>query len=175
MKKRISRGKQVILGAGITSFLWIIAFLACDPFGWLLYSDISGFLLSFIIIAVPFFNSAYLLVLSIISKKYNYKKLYFSALAAVCLPVLAYLFNELNLSDSSIFSWILNLTVGLVLYPAGIICVEVIENAAFELSYSMEGTYIVAVMIVFIIVSAILYKTVKAKQEKLSPATEKNE
>ncbi len=163
MNRKIGNGFQFVLGFGIVILLWVIGWLACDPFDWLLYVELDGIyqIFDFVLTATPFLICLYLILLSVWGKRYNYKIMYYSAIAAVCLPIMAYLFNELLSSDSSILTWILGLTVGWVLYPFGIVAVNVFDNIDIGFGYC-EGIYIVAIMVLFVIFSIIAYKKTKS-------------
>ena len=163
MNKIKSSGIQFLLGFGVISFLWIIGLLACDPFDWFLYVELDGIyqMLDIVLTVTPFLICLYLILLSVWGKRNNYKIMYYSALTAVCLPIVAYLFNELPLSDSSVLTWILNLTVGLVLYPFGVVSSYIFNDIDFGFGY-YEGVYIAAILIVLVVFSIIAYKKTKS-------------
>ena len=86
--------------------------------------------------------------------------MYYSALSAVCLTVIAYLFGELLSNDSSVLTWILGLTVGWILYPFGMVATYVFDN--IDIGFGYEGMYIVAIMVLFVVFSIIAHKKTKS-------------
>ena len=162
MNKKIGNGIQFVLGFGIISLLYIIGFLSSDPFCWFLNAefDVDIYLVFDIILTItPFLICGYLILISIVGKHCNYKFMYYSALLAVCMPVIAYLFGKLLGNDSSVLTWILGLTVGWIMYPFGIVAVAVFDN--IDIGFGYEGIYIVAIMVLFVVLSIILHKTIK--------------
>lgn len=162
-KKKLSVS-QFILGFGIVMFLWAIGLLAGDPYGLFfdIYTDSNidvYLILDIVLAAIPILICLYLILLSFICKLKSYKVMYYSALLAFCLPLVGYMFNELSLSDSSIITWILNLTVGLVLIPFGIVGLAVFDS--IDLGGYCEGIYIVALMALVAVISMVIYKTIK--------------
>ena len=157
MNRKIGNGFQFVLGFGIVTLLWVIGWLACDPFDWLLNVELDGIyqILDIVLIFTPFLICLYLVLLSVLGKRNNYKIIYYSALSAVCLPIIAYLFGELSLNDSSILTWILGLTVGWILYPFGMVAINIFDNIGFRYC---EGIYIAAIMVLFVIISIIIFK-----------------
>ena len=167
MNKKKSSGIQFVFGFGVVMLLWGIGLLANDPFDWFsnifMESDIDVYLiLDIVLTGIPFLICLYLILLSVSDKRNNYKVMYYSALAAVCLPIIAYLFNELSLNDSSIITWILGLTIGWILYPFGLIGLAIFDNVDIGFGY-YEGMYIVLIMASAAILSMVLYKTIKIK------------
>ena len=165
MNRKIGNGFQFVLGFGIVTLLWVIGLLANDPFDWYyntaMESNIDVYLiLDIVLTVIPFLVCLYLILLSVWGKRNNYKVMYYSALTAVCLPIVAYLFNELSLNDSSIITWILNFTIGLVLYPFGFIGLGIFDNVDIGFGYC-EGMYIVIIMASAAILSMVLYKKIK--------------
>lgn len=167
MNLKTSKLLQFVLGFVSISILWVAGYLSNDPFDWLLGKDISdlvGVLLDFISAITPFSISLCLIALSIAGKKHSYNMLYYSALAAVCLPVIAYVFGVLMCNDSSIITWLL-MPIAIILYPLGFI-VRTIEEAAFNLGEFWESEYIVAIMITLVIVSFVIYKKIKTNNDE---------
>ncbi|MBE6774329.1 MAG: hypothetical protein E7544_08920 [Ruminococcaceae bacterium] len=167
MNKKKSSGIQFVFGFGVVMLLWGIGLLAIDPFDWFynifMESDIDVYLiLDIVLTGIPFLICLYLILLSVSGKRNNYKVMYYSALTAVCLPIIAYLFNELPLNDSSIITWILGLTIGWILYPFGLIGLVIFDNVDIGFGY-YEGMYIVLIMASAAILSMVLYKTIKIK------------
>lgn len=165
MNKKKSSGIKFIYGFVFVMLLWGIGLLASDPFDWFfnisVESDIHiDLILNIVLTVILFLICLYLIFLSFFCKINDYKMMYYSALVAVCLPVIAYLFNELSLNDSSIITWILGLTVGWILYPFGMIGLEVFDNVDIGFGYC-EGMYIVIIMALAVILSMVIYKTIK--------------
>lgn len=167
MNLKTSKLLQFVLGFGSISILWIAGYLSSDPFNWLLnknISDLIWMLFDFISTITPFLISLCLIALSIVGKKHSYKILYYSALAAVCLPVIVYVFSLLMYDDSSAITWLL-MPVAIILYPLGF-TVLTIDNAAFNLGEFWESEYIVAIMITLVIVSFVIYKKIKTNNDE---------
>ena len=163
MNKKIGNGIQFVLGFGVISLLWVIGLMSSDPFCWFLNADLDVdiyIILDLILTITPFLICLYLFILSIIGKRNNYKIMYYSALSAVCLTVIAYLFGELLSNDSSVLTWILGLTVGWILYPFGMVATYVFDN--IDIGFGYEGMYIVAIMVLFVVFSIIAHKKTKS-------------
>lgn len=163
MNKKIGNGIQFVLGFGVISLLWVIGLMSSDPFYWFLNADLDVdiyIILDLILTITPFLICLYLLILSIIGKRNNYNIMYYSALSAVCLPIIAYLFGELLSNDSSVLTWILGLTVGWILYPFGMVAINVFDN--IDIGFGYEGMYIVAIMVLFVVISIVSYKKIKS-------------
>ena len=167
MNLKTSKLLQFVLGFGSISILWIAGYLSSDPFDWLLnknISDLIWMLFDFISAVTPFLISLCLIALSIIGKKYSYNILYYSALSAVCLPVIVYVFSLLMYDDSSVITWLL-MPIAIILYPLGFTVVT-IYNAAFNLGGFWEPEYIVVIMTVLIFASLVIYKKIKTSNDE---------
>lgn len=167
MNLKTSKLLQFVLGFGSISILWVAGYLSSDPFNWLLdknISDLIWMLFDFISAITPFLISLCLIALSIEGKKHSYKILYYSALAAVCLPVIAYVFGVLMYDDSSVITWLL-MPVAIILYPLGF-TVRTIGNAAFNLGGFWECEHIVVIMTVLIFASLVIYKKIKTSNDE---------
>lgn len=166
MNLKTSKLLQFVLGFGSISILWVAGYLSSDPFNWLLdknISDLIWMLFDFISAITPFLISLCLIALSIVGKKHSYKILYYSALTAVCLPVIAYVFSLLMYDDSSAITWLL-MPVAIILYPLGF-TVLTIDNAAFNLGGFWEREHIVVIMTVLIFASLVIYKKIKTNND----------
>ena len=156
--------KSVILGIiGFVSIisLWIIGAASYQYMlsSFDIVSDSIYYMIPTIVIfAIPVF----LLIYSFISKKLNFKSLYFSALAGVCFPLLAYIFSHLFSNDGNILSWIYAFTIGLIFHPFHWLAWSTFSGVwlgDFELSTNLCATIIG----ITVILSLIIYKITKTK------------
>lgn len=158
MKKALTKTKQIILGFVPLYLLWLIGFLiADDPFCWILnnsFLDSIWYELDIIACSIPFIVSSGLILISFFSKRYDYKYLYYSALAVTCIPMCLPVIDLLNYDDTSLFAW-------LVLFPLGIILMPISFSYAVMDNLMLEAEYVIAIMAVLVVISAIVYKKTK--------------
>ncbi len=158
MKKSLTKTKQIILGFLPIYLLWLIGFLIVDdPFCLIMnnkFLDSIWYELDFFACSIPFINSLALVFISYLSKRYDYKYLYYSALAVTCIPMCLPVIELLNYDDTSLFAW-------LVIFPLGIILMPISFSYAVIDNLMLDAEYIVAIMAVLVIISAIIYKKIK--------------
>lgn len=110
-----------------------------------------------------------LLAFTIICKRKSLKIMYISALSATAIPVLASIISSIFSNDGSILTWIVGLTIGLVLYPFGRMAYELFDGvSSFYYVYLggfLDRSTIIGFLVVAIIMSLILYKSIKPKKE----------
>ena len=110
-----------------------------------------------------------LLVLTIICKRKSLKVMYISALVATALPVLSSIISAIFSNDGNILTWIVGLTIGLVLYPFGRMAFELFDGVnSFYFVYLdswIDDSTIIGFFIVAIVLSVILYKVIKPKKQ----------
>ena len=111
-----------------------------------------------------------LLIFTVICKRKSLKVMYISALSAVSIPVFASIISAIFSNDGNILTWIVGLTIGLVLYTFGRMAFELFdgENSFYfvYLDSWIENSTIIVFLVVAIIISLILYKKIKAKKVK---------
>ncbi len=158
MKKTLSKTKQIILGFIPLYLLWLIGFLiAADPFCWFLnnsFLNSIGYELYIIACSIPFVVSSGLILISYFSKRYGYKYLYYSALIVVCVPMVIPATEFLMFDHTSVFMWLISFPVAMILYPYAL-AYEVIDNLL------LPAEYVIAIMAVLVVISAIVYKKTK--------------
>ncbi len=170
MKKSLTKTKQIILGFVPLYLIWLLGFFATDPFGWCLsnsFIDSIWRVLDIIICSVPFAVSFCLILIAYFSKRYDYKYIYYSALAVVCMPMTIPVAEMFMFDDSSVLIWLISFPLLLVLYPYAL-AYEVIHYSSFTL----EGGYILTIMAVFVIISAVVYKKAKTLEFTEASATD---
>ena len=95
--------------------------------------------------------------------------MYISALSATAIPVLASIISAIFSNDGNILTWIVGLTIGLILYPFGRIAYELFDGVnSFYFVYLdswIDNSTIIVLLVVAIIISLILYKSIKPKKE----------
>lgn len=71
MNRKTGNGFQFVLGLGIVTLLWVIGWLACDPFDWLLNVELDGIyqILDIVLTVTPFLICLYLILLSVLGKR----------------------------------------------------------------------------------------------------------
>ncbi len=110
-----------------------------------------------------------LLVFTIICKRKSLKVMYISALSATAIPIFASIISAICSNDGSILTWIVGLTIGLVLYPFGRMAYELFDGVnSFYFVYLdswIDNSTIIVFLVVAIIISLILYKSIKPKKE----------
>ncbi len=111
-----------------------------------------------------------LLAFTIICKRKALKVMYISAVVATALPVLSSIISAIFSNDGNILTWIVGLTIGLVLYPFGRMAFELFDGVdSFYYVYLggfLDRGTIIGFLVVAIIISLILYKKIKAKKVK---------
>ncbi len=109
-----------------------------------------------------------LLTFTIICKRKSLKVMYISALSATAIPIFASIISAIFSNDGSILTWIVGLTIGLVLYPFGRIAYELFDGVnSFYFVYLdswIDNSTIIVFLVVAIIISLILYKKIKPKK-----------
>ncbi len=158
MQKTLTKTKQIILGFVPLYLLWLIGFLiAEDPFCWFLNNSFLysiEYVLYVLACSVPFVVSSGLILISYFSKRYDYKYLYYSAVIVVCVPMVIPAAELLMFDHTSVFAWLISFPVALVLNPYAL-AYEVIDNLM------LPAEYIIAIMAVLVVISAIVYKKTK--------------
>lgn len=158
MKKALTKTKQIILGFVPIFLLWVIGFLiAADPFCWFLNNSFLNSIwyeLYIIACSIPFVVSSGLILISYFSKRYGYKYLYYSALIVVCVPMVIPATEFLMFDHTSVFMWLISFPVAMILYPYAL-AYEVIDNLL------LPAEYVIAIMAVLVVISAIVYKKTK--------------
>ena len=155
MKRKLSTRKQVVIGAGIVYFIWLIGFLAMeDPFCLIsdFCSDIIWWIKDIIAVSAPFIASLSLIILAVISKKYDNKYIYYSALTVICIPIFLSLLISLDYDATSLFSILVVMPIYTVFYPFSI-AAEVI----YDLSYTFNFGYIIALLLLIVGVSVVVF------------------
>ncbi len=109
-----------------------------------------------------------LFIFTIICKRKSLKVMYISALSAMAIPVFASIISAIFSNDGNILTWIVGLTIGLVLYPFGRIAYELFDgvNSFFfvYLDSWVDDSTIIGFLVVVMIISLVLYKKIKAKK-----------
>lgn len=172
--KKLNPVIQFIIGFFSIMLLWGIGASFNIPFidNWC-YENIDTDELIFSCI-VPFVTAILipivLLVLTIICKRKSLKVMYISALSATAIPVISSIISQIFSNDGNILTWIVGLTIGLVLYPFGRMAFELFDGVnSFYFVYLdsfIENSTIIVFFVVAIIISLILYKKIKAKKVK---------
>lgn len=110
-----------------------------------------------------------LLIFTVICKRKSLKVMYISALSAVSIPVFASIISAIFSNDGNILTWIVGLTIGLVLYPFGRMAFELFDGVnSFYFVYLdswIDDSTIIGFLVVAIIISLILYKKIKPKKQ----------
>lgn len=155
MKRTLTKTKQILAGFVPLYLLWLTGFLIVDdPFCLIMnnkFLDSIWYELDIFACSIPFINSSALVLISYLSKRYDCKYLYYSALAVTCIPMCLPVIELLNYSDTSLFAW-------LVIFPLGVILMPISFSYAVIDNLTLESGYVVAIMAVFVIISAIIYK-----------------
>ena len=126
-----------------------------------LASDSIYYMLPTIVIfAIPVF----LLIYSFVSKKLNLKSLYFSALAGVGFPLLAYIFSCVFSNDGNILSWIYAFTIGMIFHPFHWLAWSTFSGVWLG-DFDFSTDFCAGILLIAIILSFILYKKIKPKKE----------
>ena len=115
-----------------------------------------------VIFAIPVF----LLIYSFISKKLNLKSLYFSALAGVCFPLLAYIFSCVFSNDGNILSWIYAFTIGMIFHPFHWLAWSTFKGVWFG-DFGFSHELCAGILVVAMVLSLIIYKFTKNKNQKI--------
>ncbi|MBE6800623.1 MAG: hypothetical protein E7529_05415 [Ruminococcaceae bacterium] len=164
---------QFVIGFFSIMMLWMIGglFSADFMFDWCCENiDTDELVFSCIIpmitvILIP----VVLLAFTIICKRKSLKVMYISALSATAIPVLASIISAIFSNDGNILTWIVGLTIGLILYPFGRIAYELFDGVnSFYFVYLdswIDNSTIIVLLVVAIIISLILYKSIKPKKE----------
>ena len=109
-----------------------------------------------------------LLIFTVICKRKSLKVMYISALSAMAIPVFASIISAIFSNDGNILTWIVGLTIGLVLYPFGRMAFELFDGVnSFYFVYLdswIDDSTIIGFLVVAIIISLILYKKIKPKK-----------
>ena len=158
---------QIVIGCVPIMVFWICSLILGVSYdNYLLSADTEGeyIFLSKIFdcfsMIAPFCICAMFLIISIISKRYDFDKMYNSTIVSTCLPVGAYILMSLFTSDSNIIAYIL-LPVWIILFPFGKMCSACIDNAGR--SFDTDSEWICVVIVISIIVSLIVHKICKTK------------
>lgn len=155
MKRTLTKTKQILAGFVPLYLLWLTGFLIVDDLFCLImnnkFLDSIWYELDIFACSIPFINSSALVLISYLSKRYDCKYLYYSALAVTCIPMCLPVIELLNYSDTSLFAW-------LVIFPLGVILMPISFSYAVIDNLTLESGYVVAIMAVFVIISAIIYK-----------------
>jgi len=164
---------QFVIGFFSIMMLWMIGglFSADFMFDWCCENiDTDELVFSCIIpmitvILIP----VVLLAFTIICKRKSLKVMYISALSATAIPVLASIISAIFSNDGNILTWIVGLTIGLILYPFGRIAYGLFDGVnSFYFVYLdswIDNSTIIVLLVVAIIISLILYKSIKPKKE----------
>ena len=111
-----------------------------------------------------------LLIFTIICKRKSLKVMYISALSSTAIPIFASIISAIFSNDGNILTWIVGLTIGLVLYPFGRIAYELFDGVnSFYFVYLdswIDDSTIIGFFIVAIVLSLVLYKVIKVKKAK---------
>ena len=109
-----------------------------------------------------------LLIFTIICKRKSLKVMYISSLVATIIPVLSCVLSMIFSNDGNILTWIVGLTIGLVLYPFGRMAFELFNGVnSFYFVYLdswIDNGTIIGFFVVAIIISLILYKAIKPEK-----------
>ncbi len=109
-----------------------------------------------------------LLAFTIICKRKSLKVMYISALIATILPVFSCVISMIFSNDGNILTWIVGLTIGLVLYPFGRMAFEVFDGVnSFGFVYLdcfIDADTTIGFFVVTIIISLVLCKVIKPKK-----------
>ncbi len=160
MKQKLSNLKQVVIGAVIVYSIWLIGFLAMeDPLCLISdYSpDIIWWIKDIIAVSTPFVASLSLIIFAIISKRYNYKYIYYSALVFVVIPILISILTEIEYDTDSSLATVILMPIYTLLQPFALAS-EVIDG----LSYTLNLGYIVACMLLIISISVVAFIRTKS-------------
>ena len=110
-----------------------------------------------------------LLAFTIICKRNSLKEMYISALSATAIPVLSCILSMFFSNDGNILTWIVGLTIGLLLYPFGRMAFELFDGVdTFYYVYLgefIDRSIVIGIIVVVIIISLILYKVIKPKKQ----------
>lgn len=116
-----------------------------------------------------------LCLMSIISKRYNMKALYISAVVSTSLPVVSHFLSSVFSDDGNILSWIFAFTLGLPLYPFGRIAHGLYEGvSSYYFVYKdkfFEEEYFTAIYVGFLILSLIMFFIMRTKKDKIAKVT----
>lgn len=172
--KKLNPYVQFVIGFFSIMLLWGIGASFNIPFidNWC-YDNIDTDELIFSCI-VPFVTAILiplvLLAFTIICKRKSLKVMYISAVVATVIPVFSSVLSMIFSNDGNILTWIVGLTIGLVLYPFGRMAYELFDGVnSFYFVYLdsfIENSTIIVFFVVAIIISLILYKKIKAKKVK---------
>ena len=113
-----------------------------------------------VIFAIPVF----LLIYSFVSKKLNLKLLYFSALAGVGFPLLAYIFSCVFSDDGNILSWIYAFTIGLLFHPFHWLAWSTFNGVWFG-AFGFSSEFCAGILVAATILSLIIYRFTKTKSK----------
>lgn len=110
-----------------------------------------------------------LFIITIICKRKSLKVMYISAVVATVIPVFSSALSMIFSNDGNILTWIVGLTIGLVLYPFGRMAYELFDGVnSFYFVYLdswIDNSTIIVFLVVAIIISLIIYKSIKPKKE----------
>lgn len=110
-----------------------------------------------------------LLIFTVVCKRKSLKVMYISSLVATIIPVFSCILSMIFSNDGNILTWIVGLTIGLILYPFGRIAYELFDGVdSFYYVYLggfLDRSTIIGFLVVAIIISLILYKKIKPKKE----------
>lgn len=154
-----------IIGFASIISLWIVGVASyqytCSSFD-LALDSIYYEIPEIVMVAIPVF----LLIFSFISKRLNLKSLYFSALAGVGFPVLAYIFSCVFSNDGNILSYIYALTIGIIFYPFHWLAWTTFNGVWFG-AFGFSHELCAGILVVAMILSLIIYKFTKNKNQKI--------
>ncbi len=170
--KKLNPFLQFVIGFFSIMLLWGIGALFNIPFidNWCYENiDTEEIIFSCIVpmitvILIPIV----LFIITIICKRKSLKVMYISALSAMAIPVFASIISAICSNDGSILTWIVGLTIGLVLYPFGRMAYELFDGVnSFYFVYLdswIDNSTIIGFLVVVMIISLVLYKKIKAKK-----------
>ena len=110
-----------------------------------------------------------LLIFTVICKRKSLKVMYISALSATAIPVFSSVLSMIFSNDGNILTWIVGLTIGLVLYPFGRMALELFDGVSsfgyVYLESMIDREILIGFFVAAIVLSVILYKVIKPKKE----------
>ncbi len=170
--KKLNPYIQFVIGFFSIMMLWMIGglFSADFMFDWCCENiDTDELIFSCIVpmitaILIPIL----LLVFTFICKRKSLKVMYISSLVATIIPVFSCILSMIFSNDGNILTWIVGLTIGLILYPFGRIAYELFDGVnSFYFVYLdswIDDSTIIGFFIVAIVLSVILHKVIKPKK-----------
>ena len=172
--KILNKVIQFVIGFFSIMFLWVIGALFNTPSVdmWCHENiDTEELLFSCIMpMATVILIPVLLLVFSVICKRKSLKVMYISSLVATIIPVFSCILSMIFSNDGNILTWIVGLTIGLVLYPFGRMAMELFDGvSSFYYVYLggfIDDSTIIGFLVMAIVISLIMYKKIKAKKVK---------